>query len=190
MNRLIEVNDKGILVIQPEALTLKAYSDIWVRDKTPDHSLAIKELTLIYFLCSIDKYNPYKEFTGADKVKRVCEDLQFPKGWKVDDVIKAGIELYKKHNYSQTTEFVISSLKSAYNLKNFFEEVDINERDTAGKPIWKPKDITAALKDTGSVIKALKELQKMDLDENTSQGRIRGGGKKGAFEETDKEILI
>jgi hypothetical protein len=190
MNRLIELNDKGILIIQPEALAIKAYADIWNRDKTKDHALSIKELTLVYFACSIDKYNPYKQFASGERLKRIQEDLSFPIGWKIDKLINDAIIQFKAHNYSYATEFVASSLKAAYKMREFYETVDINERDNNGKPIWKPVDINRALKETGSVIKSLKELEKIDFDENTAQGRIRGGGKKGAFEEFDKDITI
>ena len=78
-------------------------------------------------------------------------------------------------------------------LKKFFEEIDLNERDTdTGKPIHKATDLMRNLKEMAGVRKGLQELLQMEEEEKTDKGKVRGGGRIGLFEnhKMDKQINI
>ena len=51
-------------------------------------------------------------------------------------------------------------LLSFLHLKEFFLNVDVNERNEKGVPVYKPREITAALNDTEKVLTNLKALEK------------------------------
>jgi len=66
--------------------------------------------------------------------------------------------------------------RAAEELKNFFLTFDMNERNERnGAPIFKPKDITTALKDTDDIVTNMMKLEKKVHEEIIEVVRTRGG---------------
>ena len=181
MNRLIELDGKGCLVIQPEALAIEVYAKVWNRDKTKDKSKAIKELTFVYFSRSMDKYNPYKEYNSDERTKQIIKDLNID--WPIDKLVFDCIEQYEKHNYTFATDYLLANFDAANKIKDYLRTVDLDARDDNGKPIHKATDITKVQSDASKVLKTLKELMQIEQEGlEKKDNRIRGGGRKGMFE--------
>ncbi len=82
------------LKMSEEALAIKAFRDIWERDKSKDKGRAIAELGYIYFFC--DPRSDYMflvdEKTRAAKIK---EQEGLDKKWKPDEKVEAAMDVYK-----------------------------------------------------------------------------------------------
>jgi hypothetical protein len=182
MERLIELDNNNKLVIQPEALAIPAYKTIWDRDKTKNKDVAIKELTYIWFRCSLDKYNPYKQFYGEERNKRILEDVMFD-GWKPDKQVAEAVIQFEKNNYTMGSKLINSALAGCNKLISYFQDVDLTIMNDNGTLVHKASDLMKNLSTVGKVLEGLKELEKQQHDDEITSDRIRGGGKIGAFED-------
>ena len=61
------------VVINPDAVIIPPFIDVWERDKSKNKLTATKELSYIYFLC--DFKSPYSIYSEADRPSKVKEDF-------------------------------------------------------------------------------------------------------------------
>lgn len=163
MAYLFEVRD-NIVVPTVEALLISPFKEIWERDEAPRKPLAHLEFTYIEFMTSKKKSNPYKGYADEirpDKIKTSVPG--YPQDWEPDDLIIEGMQLVEQFQSeaSETYNFYTSAFAGARKLQDFFNGFDmtqVNERN--GNPIYKPKDITNALKDVEDVLDKLTKLRK------------------------------
>jgi hypothetical protein len=147
----------------PETLLVSPFNKIWERDKSKDKKKALAEFAYIEFCTSMLESNPYKQYTEIKKPVVVQEAVIFMKGWKPDAQIFAAMKVVQVFmtEASTTYTYYMAAKRAAEKMQAFFREVDVNERDLkTGKPIWKPRDITSALNDTGKTLATLKDLEK------------------------------
>ena len=151
-----------------ETLLISPFKDIWERDKSKDKKVAIAELTYIEFMTSMLESNPYKQYTEERKPVKIKEEIIFMKSWKPDKFIKQAMDkivLFQTEG-STNYSYYIAAKRAAEKMKTFFLEVDITERNIkTGNPIYKPKDLTAALNDTERTLNTLKNLEKKVQEE-------------------------
>ena len=181
MERLIELDNNNKLVIQPEALAIPAYSALWNRDKSKDKKAAIQDLTYVWFTMSLDKYNPYRHYQGADRDKIIISEVM-SKGWKADKEIFEAIKQFEKNNYTRATGFIKAAITTCDKLQNFYETVDLNERTISGGLVYKATDLQKSIGDISKTLEGLRALETQQLSEDTTDQKVKGGGKVGAFE--------
>jgi len=185
---LIEINDRNIISIQPEALGIKAFSDVWNKDKSNNKEQALKELAFIYWSCNWNSmyYKGYPE----DKVRiEIVKEAIFGKtDWKGDNIINEAIKEYKKlqdFNYPGLADLK-TARKTLSTLKDFLDNLDPDERNNSGGLVLKPSDIYTAISKMGEALIAVDKMEKkIKEDLNLTDSRIKGGGKTGAFEDED-----
>ena len=66
---------------------------------------------------------------------------------------------------------------------SYLENVDLQERDKNGKPIYKPADVTNSLKSIGGIVESLNKVRQQVEREQTSKGTLRGQRQKGNRED-------
>lgn len=153
-------------VVKPteHALLIPPYSEIWDRDTSPRKERAIMELTYIEFMCSYKKSNPFKGYSDELKAEEIKEKVF--KGEDIDtsdELIQEGIELYEKLRVeaSPIMQYFLSTKKAAEKMRIWLETFDMTKTNPRnGMPLYKPREITSALKDTYDVMKTLDNLEK------------------------------
>lgn len=160
MAYLFEIQDR-IVYPNAETLLVEPFKSIWDRDKSPNKEIALKELAYIEFVSSVKKSNPYKGYEEAARIKKVKEDIIKDEDWVADDLIYKGLKRIKEFQTegSLTYQYYMANKKAAENMIDFFNNVDINERNDKGYPVWKPADLTRAIKDASSTLSTLKDLE-------------------------------
>lgn len=146
-----------------EALMVSPFKEIWERDGTKQKTRAISEFTFIEFMTSQKKTNPYRGYTDGQREKKIVSMLFPGEEWTPDDLVKEGIQMMDdfQYNASPTYGYYMAARKGAEKLKKFFLTFDMNEVNARnGNPIYKPRDITSALKDTEDVLMKLNKLEK------------------------------
>lgn len=182
--KLFEMNKEGI-EISPQSLTIKEFKKLWTRDKSKGKQKASAELAYVYYYT--DWQSPYRiYFNEKEKRDKIILDLFDGKKWEPDQTIT---EACKKYEQLSTTDsmLLLQDARSAIGkLREYFRDVDLTEKDEkSGKPIYSAKDLMMNIKQVGSVVKGMKELQEEVAKEQMTETRIKGGGKAGAFEDPD-----
>lgn len=166
-----------------ETLMVRPFSEIWERDESPNKEIALKEFAYIEFSTSMLASNPFREYSEAVKEGIIKEEIFRDADWQPDSLIieaKLKIEEFQT-NGSISYTYWLSNKTAIDKMKKFFDTFDISERDEKGKPIWKPKDITNAIKDAEQVIKAL-DVLKSKVDEGIYESnKVRGNKEISPF---------
>jgi|TARA_R110002050_G_C8943259_1_gene512742 hypothetical protein len=181
---LFEVTGK-VVFPTAETLLISPFKEIWERDKSKEKYQAIKEFTYIEFLTSMKKSNPYKQYSEDLKPIKVKEAIFKEEEWRPDELVNEGLKQIKEfqEGASTTYSYYIAAKKVAEKMKEFFIDVDINERNERGAPVWKPKDITSALNDTEKVLSNLKTLEKKVEEELFEETKTRSNKQISPFAE-------
>lgn len=177
-------------IVKPEAETLGTFpfSVMWERDDSPNKDQAHLEFKFIYFFCSPKKSNP---FYGYDRIKnrgdKILENIvkQYP-NFRLGTLIRDGIEQYDEfwNNASPKLSYYNSAKAAVKKLEDFLNTFDMTATNLrTGAPIYKPKDITSALTDTGNVVKSLATLEETVYQEIYESSKSKGNREINYFEE-------
>lgn len=179
---LFEVTGKTVFP-NAETLLTSPYKEIWERDKSKEKYRALKEFSYIEFLISMKKTNPYRQYPEDIKPMKVKEAIFGEEEWRPDELVAEGINTLKKfqREASTTYSYYVAAKKAAEKMREFFEDVDVNERDEKERPIWKPRDITSALNDTEKVLANIKSLEKKVEEELFEEIKTRSNKQISTF---------
>lgn len=155
-------------------LQIKAFKHLLERDESENKEVAQKELAYVYHTVDpTSSYSSYGEDTRKEKVKEGIFGTSTD--WVEDAYVREAMEVYEELNLSEAERLLQSAKKSAKSLREYFEKVDLTERDERGKPIHKAKDLISNLSNVGQVVEGIKELEEQVKKEQSDYGNIRGG---------------
>lgn len=167
------------------ALRLEPFKGIWEQDRSPMHEEALKVFDYIEFMCSPKKSNIYHGYTDPDiratKVKeRVFKDPNYPTTTDMMLGCMEYIEILKQESVSYDS--YQAGMETAFKLKKWLTDFDLNEKTPNGALLLKPRDVNAALKEVANNIKSLEEARKQVVFELNESSRKRAGREPGYFE--------
>ena len=168
------------------SLLIEPFKTIWDNDKSKSKEDAIKKFTFIELMCSRKKSNPYIGYSEDIRYSKLAENIygdEFVKPTD-DELLKKGIEIYKQLMYeaSPTLSYLEAALEAAEKVKEMMKNVDFDERTNGGAAVYKPADITNALKQTSEVVKSLVSLKEKVEAELMEDTKTRGSRDIGHFE--------
>lgn len=169
--------------IEPEALLLAPFRDIYNRDKHKDKSMAKQELAYIYFMG--DPRSDYQYLVDIEeRSKEVIQGLGMPKGWAPDAKVKRALEFYESFKpmsagLLEDTRYVVNKLRQE------LRKMDFDERDDKGKPVHTLQSITATLKQIPGLAKDLDEAERALSKDIIAEAKARGSQTKALLEDED-----
>ena len=167
--------------IEPEALLLKPFKQIWERDKSENKDRAIMELGYIYFFCDIRSDYQYL-VDDEERYQAIKESEGFSKSWKPDKLVQEAIVFY--NSFKSSSSLLLEDTRYAvYKLRQHLRNLDLNQVDDTGKPIYTLNSITATIKQIPALIKELEEAEKAIAKEAIAGGKMRGSGEKTIMED-------
>lgn len=168
----------------PEVLLTSPFKEIWERDTDPNKDNARAEFKYMEFMTSGLRTNPYKGYSGVQRDIKVKEACGFDQDWTPDELIIEGMETIEEFQIeaSENYQYYLSALKAAEGLKNFFSTPNVLKLvNDKGTPIYKPRDITSALKDTEAIITNLNGLKNKVEEELFTKKKVRSDKKISPF---------
>lgn len=170
------------VVISEEAFALKVFRQIWNRDRSVNKDKAIMELGYIYFM--VDPRSDYQYLVDEDeRSKAIIEGEGLPDRWKPDKAITEAMEFYSR--FKPTAALLLEDTRYAVDkLRKLLREIDLNQLDDKGKPIYTLNSVTATIKQVPSLAKDLDEAEKALASEMRSEGKMRGSGEKTIMDDS------
>ena len=167
--------------ISEEALALKAFKDIWQRDKSPNKAIAIQELGFIYFM--EDPRSDYQYIVDRDdRTESIKEGEGLAKNWKPDKLVKEGMKLYA--SFKTPSALLLEDTRYAVDkLRGLLREIDLSQTDDKGKPIYTLNTITATIKQIPDLVKSLDEAERTLAKEIAQSDKVRGAQEKAMYED-------
>ena len=173
--------DKTNFMVHPteEALLLKVFSDIWKRDKSKDKNLALKELGFVWFYTNVK--SPYLTMEDDTKTSEIIKDIDLPKDWKQDKIIKSAIEYCNSHKTK-----VEQMYEGAITVAETITEVCKNSKTyilSADDKIGAAQKLNGMLKELPTSMEKLKAAEKQYLREiEDTDGKKKGSQSFNTFE--------
>lgn len=170
------------IVISEEAFALKVFRQIWNRDRTASKDKAIMELGYVYFM--IDPRSDYQYLVDEDeRSKAIIEGEGLPSDWKPDKLVKEAMNFYEK--FKPTAALLLEDTRYAVDkLRKLLRDINLEDKDDKGKPVYTLNTITATIKQVPSLAKDLDEAERALASEMRNQGKMRGQGEKTIYEDS------
>lgn len=187
LNNLLEIDSNGQLQITPEALVIKPYNDIWIRDKTKAKNKARAELAYIWYMHSF-KSNFIDIEDLEERTKTIMENIVgLPEGWKPDAKVKKAEEHFESTNTTTALKMLLDAKYSINKLSQHLRGVNFDEVEYSDNGLVKPKYNVKQYADTiekiPKIVKALGELENAVKKEKEEESGMRGGHEKSDFED-------
>lgn len=180
--KVFDIED-GRIVPNAKSLAVPEFKRLWDRDKDKGKDGAYRDLSYVVFLCDLSLDNPYRNYAEDDREKVLKRDFfAHLEGADVDDEVKAAINKYRDLQETVSVRLLRSAKKAAEKLAQYFDNVDFNEVDKTGRPIYSARDVSSNLKEIGSIVKSLSMLEEQVRKEQLSSSKVRGGGDIGDYE--------
>ena len=181
MKDLFDLKDRKV-TFSSQALVIPELKTIWDADKTKDKSKAVTKLSYIYFLC--DFKSPYVLSVPPESLKSIVgRDFMGDEGYEPDAKVILAIKKYRELQKTPSMGLLEASTITIHKLSSYLRSVDLTERDKSGKPLYKPSDVTNALKSIGGIVESLAKVQDQIEKETVKIGVLRGQRKKGNRED-------
>lgn len=169
------------VVISEEAYALKAFRQIWNRDRSASKDKAIMELAYVYFM--EDPASDYQYLVDREeRSTAIIEGEGLPAAWKPDKMVKEAMDFYS--SFKSTSALILEDTrKVAENLRRALPTLDITEEDDKGRPKYTIASITKAIRELNVLVKELAETERVIAKEMAENGRVRGQRAKSIFED-------
>lgn len=166
------------LSISEEALCLKPFRAIWMRDKTEKKERAIMELGYCYFM--EDPRSDYQYITDPEeRAKAIKEGEGLKESWQPDGTVKEAQRLYA--SFKTTSALLLEDTRNmidGYRMK--LRELTSNMTDLDVKEV---KEVGAIIKQIPAMIKDLDEAEKAIAKEIAQSDKVRGAAEKAIYED-------
>jgi len=97
--------------------------------------------------------------------------------------MRVAMEKYKELQRTPSMSLLDAAQRTVHNLTDYLESVDLNERDKNNRPVYKPSDVTSALKAIGGIVDSLRVVTETVQKEISESGSLRGQRRKGNRED-------
>lgn len=166
----------------PQALLIKEFKALWLRDKSKLKEMAVMELGFVYFRC--DFRSIYKNYFEEEKESKIIEDLfrGYP-NWKPDKVVKDACDRYMELTKTKSMRLVENAWKAVDELSSYYTMVKLNELDDRGKPVYDANKLQDNIGKLPKLIASMNEAENAVKREMDMSAGLRGGKEKAIFED-------
>lgn len=168
VNNRLELNE-------PELLLIKEFKELLERDKTKNKVRFWKELTYIYL--AICWKSPYNQYSSQEKHVASLEDSGLTENEFNDPIFRNACRKFRNLQESNKSIKMLEAAKGAVDkfIDYFDIIVDLNERDTNGKPIFSAEKIMKEVSNLTKVHQELIDLENQVKKELTEKTTLRAG---------------
>lgn len=169
------------VTVEPEALLLKPFKVLWVRDRSKSKEKAIRELGFVYFFT--DPRSDYQYIIDEkSRIEAIKEGEGLGSNWTPDSKVLEAVEFYKQ--FKPTSALLLETTRELVDkLMKQMRDLDLNERDERGKPVFPLNTVTATIEKVPDMVIKLDSAEKAIAAEIKSSGSMRGQGEKTVFED-------
>lgn len=173
--KLLHLNNNNI-EIETSLLYVKEFKDIWNADKSKNKEQAKNEFAIIYMLCDHQSY--YMNYNEMERLSVVSEDMYNKKEFP-ERIIKACAK-YKEMLKTPIIEYLEAQLYALNKSKEFFYNIDWNERDEKGALVYDISKIQTAMSKSTLVVDNIRKLIDQ-INKEKENSTVRGGVELGQF---------
>jgi hypothetical protein len=139
-----------------------------------------ESLLYIYHMGSYK--SPYSNYDKSERKNKVIQD--FCKNLVITQNHQAAIDKFIELQQTPTMRYLDANLIGMDKVRQFLLTVDLNSVDDKGKLLYKPYDITSAIKEAGKIVESVQALKdKVKKEISSSRGDAQAGYTPNDWEE-------
>lgn len=135
LERILTIDSTGM----PKAPSITQILDkdvkaLWIRDKSPDKSMYIKEAGVIYYLADPKSPPRQQGLSDNEAIKMAIENYDLPKDYLPDDIVWKVVKKYAEQAAGPAMKAIISLRKSLHNVTIASDKINelLNDKLTNG----------------------------------------------------------
>lgn len=169
------------IVISEEALAIKAFRDIWNRDRSVSKDKAILELGFLYFF--LDPRSDYAYIINEeDRLNIIKEQQGFGENWKPDAKLKIAMNVYKTLTTTTGSLLLDSARVVAERLRDAMTQFDIQAALTEeGSQVF--SRVAKATTEIPKIVQSIAEAEKIVNAEIIEGNKLRADKQKTIAED-------
>ena len=139
------------------------------------------ELGYVYFM--EDPRSDYQVYIDREeRSKQIMIGEGLPSKWKPDKDVENALKLYA--SFKTEAALLLEDVRAAsFKLRKKITELDLDEVDAKGKPVYTLNDYTKTLSMVPKIITALDEAEKAVTRDLTQSDKVRGSAEKAMYED-------
>lgn len=170
------------LEISEEALTIKAFSALWKRDRSANKGQAIQDFSILYFM-----YDPRSDYmflsSAEERLAKIIEHEGLKKDFKLDAQMLIAAQVYKELIHTPSSLLLEQAADAMEKVRIFFANIDLTKTDNNGKLLYPINQITSALKDIPRLAREYQEAHRIVTQELQEKDKVRGNKTMSMFED-------
>ena len=172
----------GKVQIETENLTIPEFKIIYERDKSKDKSVAFNELCYIYHIA--DYKSIYNNYDDIEKESKVLNDYFKGSNWRPDEIVKEASKRYNELRETPSMRLLKATRKALSKVVDYFNTVDLNERDAKGAIVNRIGDLTGSAGNVGKLVESLDKVEEKIKKEQLKESKVRGQADITSYERT------
>ncbi len=181
-------------VFNPEARLIKEFAKIIARSRPVgmSHEDGNKEaalrLAFLFFMADWKSRYVTEYQDNTERANKVKHDLGLGDNFDVsDDHVIEALYKYTELNTTEAAETLISAKNAIWKLREYYDSVNFVDKDEKGRLKFDPKQVQESIGKLGITIVGLEALEKevRKREEQSTKGKIKGGGESGYFEDPE-----
>lgn len=191
-----DINENKITVNEPEIFLVKEFADLWTNERNicEEDPTGTKKLRgfkeILYIYMAIDWRAPGSKDTPANRHKEalkasgLTEDDFDSNRVPKDPLLKAACQRYQELQLlsSSVGSLIETYQNEIHKIKTFVANIDYNERNDSGMPIFKVKDTLEQMQSLTKAMTAMEILQAKFKEEQEEASGLRGDHQIGMFD--------
>lgn len=163
-----------------EGIHIPEFRDIWEADESEDKIQASQTLTFIYHMA--DFASSYSKMPQDERKKELMEDyIHYTPTAQQWDEVYAAIDKYKRLIETPAMRLLEGARNAVHKFTEYFNNIDFEERDDRGRPVYSSKDLASNLEKIGKIVSSLEDLEKVVQKEQSVTREIRRGQKPSSI---------
>lgn len=167
----------------PELLLVSEFKKLVQEDKTKNKALLFKQLSYIYLAMAWD--SPYSQYSEAERHEAALGDSGLTKKEFDNPSFREACRKFRELQDSNKSVKLLNAARFAVDqFIDYFEHiVDLNERDSNGKPVFTAERVMKEMTMLNKVHQELIDLENRVKKEIAEQSQIRAGAVEGYEDE-------
>ncbi len=174
----------GRVQVDPVNLTIPEFREIYDRDLTKDKVTAFNELCYCYHMA--DYKSVYNNYDDGEKHTKILADYFKGGSFGPDQLILDAIEKYRSLQETPSMRLLKAARKALNKIIEYFNTVDLSERDGKGAIVNRIGDLTKSASDIGKIVESIDKLEEKIKKEQLRETKIRGQAEISDYERRSK----
>ncbi len=166
------------------SLLIEPFKTIWETDVTEKKEEAIAIFSYVDLMCTPRKSNPFMGYRESERPAYVKKETWGNNPPRDGSRIIAAVAKYQEllKIASPSYSLLLSARAAAETTEDFLNDIDYGLRTNSGSMLYKPKEITATLKEIPDVKRAIDLLLKRVDQELAEDSKTRNEREIGEYE--------